>query len=439
MMGQGSPPPRKAERVDVLLGEWPTTDRAALEWDEAAERVVAAAAAGVSGGGEAGKRAFADVSDEDLLRAPLPESPEEVQISASAIQAGSGKTGMTTASRERDRVALRDLAKLAQMTPSPPSGPASSPPVADDPHVGEAKKEDSGLINLGALAASETTKAAPAAEPLGAVVASAGSTLRSAEQRPAAAPQAPAAPKKSRWLLLGGVASAAAVAAAAFFGMQRAERTPPPATVAVAPLPPAVTAARPPAPVQPMATIPPSDQGVDPSTLPPAATSLARVPGPAVAAKPLVAVAAPTAAPAPDPALVAVVPTTTPPSTGSAENLQALMQQAAGVTSSPTAPTKADAPEAVAPGSVPLKPSQGAIQGALGAALPAARACLGPDDPISHATITFKSDGSVQTVAISGGAAGKPAEACIRSALLRARIPPFAQPTFTAPTTVRPN
>jgi hypothetical protein len=117
------------------------------------------------------------------------------------------------------------------------------------------------------------------------------------------------------------------------------------------------------------------------------------------------------------------------------------MQQAAGVTSGPTATATAtaDQPDLPAPGSVPLKPSQGAIQGALGAALPGARSCLGPDDPISHVTVTFKSDGSVQNVAVSGGAAGKPAEACIRSALTRAHVAPFAQPTFTASTTVRPN
>jgi hypothetical protein len=71
--------------------------------------------------------------------------------------------------------------------------------------------------------------------------------------------------------------------------------------------------------------------------------------------------------------------------------------------------------------------------------LPAARVCLGPDDPISHATVTFKSDGSVEGVSISGGALGKPAEACIRAALMRAHVPPFAQPIFTAPATVRPD
>ena len=35
--------------------------------------------------------------------------------------------------------------------------------------------------------------------------------------------------------------------------------------------------------------------------------------------------------------------------------------------------------------------------------------------------------------------AGKPAEDCIRAALLKARVAPFAQPSFSAPTTIRPN
>jgi hypothetical protein len=68
----------------------------------------------------------------------------------------------------------------------------------------------------------------------------------------------------------------------------------------------------------------------------------------------------------------------------------------------------------------------------------AARACLGPDDPVSHAQITFQSLGIVQSVAITGGAAGKPAEACVRAALMRAKVGPFAQPTFTYTVTVRP-
>jgi hypothetical protein len=116
------------------------------------------------------------------------------------------------------------------------------------------------------------------------------------------------------------------------------------------------------------------------------------------------------------------------------------MQQAAGVTSAPVAPA-ATSPDTPPPavGSVPMRPSQGALQGALGAVMPSARACLGPDDAISHAAITFGSDGSVVSVGVSGGAAGKPAEECIRAALMKARVAPFAQPTFTGSATVRPD
>jgi hypothetical protein len=141
--------------------------------------------------------------------------------------------------------------------------------------------------------------------------------------------------------------------------------------------------------------------------------------------------------------LVATIPAATASAAPSATaNLLALMQKAAGVTTTATpavtAAASADAPPP-APGDVPIKPALGAIQGALGAALPGARACLGPDDPVSRATITFASDGSVQSVAVSGGAAGKPAEQCIRSALHKVRIPPFLQSTYTAPATIRPN
>jgi hypothetical protein len=51
--------------------------------------------------------------------------------------------------------------------------------------------------------------------------------------------------------------------------------------------------------------------------------------------------------------------------------------------------------------------------------------------------ITFRSDGSAQSVSISGGAAGKPAEACIRVALMKARVPPFGMATYSAPVTIR--
>jgi hypothetical protein len=90
-----------------------------------------------------------------------------------------------------------------------------------------------------------------------------------------------------------------------------------------------------------------------------------------------------------------------------------------------------------APGSVPQKPSQGAVTGAIGVVMHQARECLGPDDPVSHASIVFGSAGTVQSVSVSGHAAGKPAEACIKTALSQAKVSPFAEPTFTARVTVR--
>jgi len=238
--------------------------------------------------------------------------------------------------------------------------------------------------------------------------------------------------------------AAAAIAAGVFFAARHTQREGGAASVDVATSPAQpVSSARTVAQAQPaipVASMAADDRGVDPASLPPAPTAVVAAretaigPAPA-AAKP----ALPPAARTTTPAHAADVPTATaPPSAG--VNLQTLMQQAAGVTSAPAAPatTSPDAPLGVV-GSVPLRPSQGAIQGALGAVLPSARACLGPDDAISHAAITFGSDGSVVNVGVSGGAAGKPAEGCIRVALMKARVAPFAQPTFTGTVTVRPN
>jgi len=445
MMSEGKTPPRN---LDEVLAAWPAAERSALEWDDSAERVLS-----LIGSADSGRltKASRDVSDEDLLGPPLPTTPGEVPGSA-PIETRTEGTGMTTESRERDRAGFRDLARLANMTPPP----SSVPPVraAETSTPGEEKKdweENSGVIHLGALPTTEAAESKPKA-PAGVSVSVAQSTMRSAgnELKPVPAVRDEKRDEKrdqktrgSRWVAISSVVAAAAVAAGVFFGMQRTDRAPSPAavTVAVAP-PPTPVAAQPaavPATASPLAA---GDRGIDPASLPPASagtasTATLRGPAPSVAAaKPGAAPAAPTT----DPALVAVVPTATAAPTASA-SLKDLMQQAAGVTSSPTATAATTSPAEglPAPGSVPLKPSQGAIQGSLGAALPSARACLGPDDPISHATITFKSDGSVQSVGVSGGAVGKPAEACIRSALSKARVAPFAQPTFTATATVRPN
>ena len=122
---------------------------------------------------------------------------------------------------------------------------------------------------------------------------------------------------------------------------------------------------------------------------------------------------------------------------GPAGDLGAAMKKEVG-DDAPKTPAAATT-VATAAGNVPQKPSQGAVTGALGAVLPGARACLGPDDPISRASIVFSSAGTAQSVNVSGGAAGKPAEACIKGALMKAKVQPFAEPTYTANVTVRHN
>lgn len=93
---------------------------------------------------------------------------------------------------------------------------------------------------------------------------------------------------------------------------------------------------------------------------------------------------------------------------------------------------------AAQPTDVPQQPSSGAVQAAVGSVLGSARACVAGHDAPSRATIVFGSDGGVQNVAVSGPAAGTPAEACIRAALKRARVAPFAKPSFSVGVTVRP-
>jgi hypothetical protein len=143
------------------------------------------------------------------------------------------------------------------------------------------------------------------------------------------------------------------------------------------------------------------------------------------------------AAPPPNPALLAKNIPTSAPQSGS---LSDALRQAAGPMDAPAA-TAASAPATpVDNGSnVPQKPSQGAIASGVGSSLTQARACLSSDNPVSHANITFDSSGNVTNVAISGYAAGKPAEGCIKAALKRARVPAFAQPSYTTGVTVRPS
>ena len=183
---------------------------------------------------------------------------------------------------------------------------------------------------------------------------------------------------------------------------------------------------------------------LDPSSLPTAGAKGAKVAAHAVAAKipakaaPVAAVAeapkaevkAPEPPPAPEPPKVAAAPA----KKGEKGDLTDAMRTAAGPIETKAAVVESG--PAFAAGTVPQKPSQGALTSSLGSVLPSARSCLSPDDAVAKATIVFSSVGKVDSVSVHGGPAGK--GECIKSALLKAKIQPFMDANYTANITVRP-
>lgn len=90
------------------------------------------------------------------------------------------------------------------------------------------------------------------------------------------------------------------------------------------------------------------------------------------------------------------------------------------------------------PKNLPDAPPQGSVTAAIGAVKGAAKGCVAGADDVSTALVTFGSSGSVQSVSVSGWAAGKPAASCIQSALKGANVGPFSKPSFAVPVTIRP-
>src|SRR5947209_4498347 len=95
---QGSSAPASAAgmalRLDAALGDWPMIERSAMDWDDAADRVIARIDAGETGA------SAASVSDEYLLAPPLAQTPEEIQNSAAL--------GKGEASRRASRPSFSD-------------------------------------------------------------------------------------------------------------------------------------------------------------------------------------------------------------------------------------------------------------------------------------------------------------------------------------------
>jgi hypothetical protein len=449
------------------LAEWPDARRSALDWDEAAERVEARIAAGAK------PRSSMQLSDEELLRPPLPQTrvEEESMSRGPASDTGLSRPPGDRRSRDRDRQSLKDLAKLATSGGAQGSVP---PPSADG----------SGVISIPVLTegmalppqppqpSSRPSVPAPPSRPKPVLPPELRPIIESPRVAPASRPAVQAAlaapPEKKKgggaaWAVFGVLAAAAAVGGV-YLGMKGqgrgffassapASSAPAPVVSASAAAPPVMAAQANAVPSSASSAVASASASVVPATAlamadPKAAggkttTSGGPPPSKGPSGRPTVLNASndslnsrsdstPQPAPAPQPA---------PQAKPAGTDLNSLMQAAVGVTAT-AAPQLAPANNDSAPqsqGNVPLKPSLGAIQGALGAAVPGARSCLSSDDAVSRAMVTFKSDGSVQSVSVTGGAKGTPAEACIRSALMKAHVPPFAQPTFASPVTIRPN
>jgi hypothetical protein len=221
------------------------------------------------------------------------------------------------------------------------------------------------------------------------------------------------------WTAVAGIAAVTAVASAMMVGSRRDSATATPATAAGDATASARAQPRPPPP----AAV--DDRAIDPSDLPRVASGDRR--------------ATPAASPRAGGTPKAAVEPAAVPATANNPAIGVTEVPSAADTLRPAAATAAGSGLSGAVDSVPLKPSAGAIQSALATAGRAARACLAPGEAPSRATVTFRSDGSVSDVTVSGDSAGTQGNRCVRAALAGARVTPFAEPSFTAPVTVRPN
>jgi hypothetical protein len=460
-------------KLDDMLAKWPMREPTQLEVDEAAERVTAALEAG---------QLPASV-DESLFAPPLPKTTDEGQTSAPrSSKPGFAAPGIAVENkmskdRTRNRTSFQELAKLATTPPPPTSSIVPQSPTSSGQtgvlRAKEADTSDSGIVDLKMIASLDPTGAQRAestplaasglfedesAPPKPAVTAAVAQQVMSTSSAPSApvAASAVAQPSVAKakeekkggggvLLVLGGLVTAAAIAAGAFFFIkhQKAQQTV--ATVTTS----APDKAAEKAPTKPQTTATAAATVAQNDTTPTIDTAAANpdpskpmlkfhakpTSGGGGAATPQETAAAPTGTV--DPKLIANIPTGGAGG-GSGDLAEAMKTAAGGGTGLGQGGGQTDQGPKVA-GNVAQRPSQGQVAGAIGSVMPSAKACLGPDDPMSRATVTFQSDGTVKSVSVSGFAAGKPAEACIKSALSKATVAPFAEATYPVPVTIRSN
>jgi len=485
-------------KLDEMLAAWPLAKSSQLEADEAAERVVAAVQAGQLPASidESLLASPLPKTSEDQ------DSHQSTQSLSSRPRLGSAMPGIGVETkmakdRTRDRTSFQELAKLATTPPPPPvsagavrsekSGPhAPIPPSASSSgQTGvvrgeEAQSSDSGIVDLKAIANADPTgshraqttplasqglfdedESAPAkpavSEKAAAKLAPAGDgkAVASAVAQPAAATVKKAADTKSASekkggggvvIVLGALVAAGAIAAGVFFFVKSQHR---PSTVAQTtiqavdegPKVKGSTKATPAGAVSVAQADTDLDTVVDPNTPQTGGQrptfkfhSKPGAGGGAASSIPETT----TAGGGVDPKLIANVPTG-PAGGGSGDLAEAMKTAAGGGTGLGQGVVGGGGSGPSNQGDGAQRRSQGQVAGAINSVMPTVRACLGSDDPVSHATVTLQSDGTVKSVSVTGFAAGKPQEGCIKGALTKMTVSPFAEATYPVPVTIRPN
>lgn len=473
--------PRLSERAELLLATFPVPE---VDWEAQARAVEARLSAVTPGSTEArwleaplptespeGGTAKAEHATRDARLAPT-ETPFPFASMASIIEAPPSEPHRAEAGGPAAAPAPNLPAESGVAAPDAPAAAAvpvrAAATVTPLPGSGNSQ-------SLSALARSMAQKGGRAQAPRDiareslSVAAAARSHSEGMVERVRTARPAPPPPPSHRpahpstpsarptsnqqlgpWIAVGGIGIAAAVALWVF------ERPPAPSALPVPAAEPVAVVAREPArqveaPAAPQAAAKvaedsnpraATDEASAPPTLAASALPLAPRAGLAVAAAPARGAevaggaAGPAAAAAP-PAGVAGAARPAPESIV-LEDTAANSKLATDKAGTATPAASGLRPAAGSPsGGLPDRPSTGAVQAAVGSVMGAARACVA-GGVATPAQVNFGSDGTVKAVTVSGPNAGTAAASCIDGALRRARVAPFASPTFSLMVWVRP-
>ncbi len=413
--------------------------------------------------------------DESFLAPPAPDEPEEQEAPAEAEEEQASDEASESEDGESEDDEAAGIGALAGL-----AGHSTVPPLAafddDLPSRTEEAEEDSGLIDLAALAKAEEETAKKTLEKKKAAAAAAAPAKADTKGEKLAKPAAPIAAAQEEksntglYAIVGVLVVALVVVS--IFALRSGDDAEDTSTSGAIAQAPAETAA--PAPATPVAA--------EPAEAPAAATD--EEPGEAATEDPegeaasaeddgegeepeesgRVASArngskaraprreksdrtATPAAAAPEPAPTTPRPAPTPrpaakaPAKGTAGDLDDLLARATGGGSTPTKrPSKAGGDDPVrsaigsgdsAEPSLPDQPSRAQVRRAMRSVSGQVMACKSLVDSMTrvNATLVVSSSGGVNSVNVSGGSAA--AQQCVSRAVKRARFPRFKQASFT--------